>query len=705
MKQINLKSLFYFFTAYLLLSIIYFNFSSFTNSFDNKIREQFFNIRGEIPTTGNIVIVDIDEKSLKQLGQWPFSRDKMAQVLVNLTNAQVGIIGLDIVFAEEDRISPHKMAEILNIKGDFLNNDVLLGNVVANTPTVLGYFFTINEINKNKVPTLPLNILNEQTKNTLIQAKGVVPNIKPIQDNSYSSGFFNAFSNNTGKLTHMPLVIQYNDSIFPSLSFEMIRIARQAQRVKLEYDNENLLGISLDDFFIPTNNKGFFNINFRGPQKSFNYISFADIFNNTFNKEDVKGKFVLVGTSVTTLADLRATVYDLSMPGVELHANILDNILKQDFLYKPTWALALDALIIFGLTLILGAILLFIKPLLIFPFITLLSLGLYTYFYDLLFTHGIILNLFFPIVCIIITTLMASLLRYLEERKFSLFIKDKFSKKVSSAVVEDLLAQKDHTFAVKNKEISIFFSDIRDFTKISEKINNPEKLINLLNLYMEPMTDEIIQNNGTIDKFIGDAIMAYWNAPQDCENHADLAVTSALNQLDKLEKLNHTLKEYYDLELNIGIGINTGLCTVGEMGSIGRSDYTIIGDNVNLASRVEGLTKFFGVKLIITDQTKILLKNSYHIRELATVKVKGKESSTILYEIKGFDTKQSEEDTLYEKALGYYKNSDLKKALKLFVQLNTLTPSKLYQLYVDSCEKYLNNDFENFTPIFVLDFK
>jgi len=663
-----------------------------------------FEIRGELPTSKEIVIVDIDEKTLKQLGQWPFGRDKMAQTLINLTNAQVGIIGIDVVFAEYDRLSPHALAQQLNVEGDFLDHDTIFGNIIANTPTILGYFFT-NEKNNNHAPIISSNIVDNKNSDMLLKANGVVSNIPPIQQNSYSSGFFNAAPSSTGKITQMPLIMKYKDIIYPSLSLEIIRAIRQVENTTITYEDGILRGISLDNFQIPTDNKGFFTLNFRGPQKSFKYLSFSDIYNNTFDEKDIQGKIVLIGTSVTTLADLRATVYDLSMPGVEIHATLLDNIFKQDFLYMPTWSVALDALMIFSLVIILGFVLMVLKPIYIFPFVFTVTFSLYYYLYELLFTQGLIVNLFFPLVCIIATTLLTTLLKYLEERKNSQFIKDKFAKKVSPAVMEDLLQKNDDDFRVKNTELTVFFSDIRDFTKISEKLNNPEKLINLLNHYMEPMTQAIIRKEGTIDKFIGDAIMAYWNAPQVCINHADSALTCALKQLQSLKKLNLEIKKEYNLELDIGIGLNSGLCTVGEMGSLGRSDYTIIGDNVNLASRVEGLTKFFGVKLIITEHTKKLLREQYLIKELATVKVKGKEKATTLYEVLDFSKEKSRDDELYEKALKYFQNADLENALELFLKLDMDKYFKLNQLYIDTCQTHLNKPSQNFNPVFDLDFK
>lgn len=197
-------------------------------------------------------------------------------------------------------------------------------------------------------------------------------------------------------------------------------------------------------------------------------------------------------------------------------------------------------------------------------------------------------------------------------------------KKVSLEVANDLLSNDNNDFKAKEKELTIFFSDIRGFTNISEEFDSPQKLIEVLNKYFEPMSEIIIQNHGTIDKFIGDAIMAYWNAPCDVENHADKAVQSALGQLEKLEGLNTELKKDFNLSIQIGIGIHTGIAVVGEMGSLGRSDYTIIGDNVNLTSRIESLSKYFAVELLISESTKISLKDNYHLKYLASVIVKGK---------------------------------------------------------------------------------
>ena len=709
MKQLELKKTIYFILIFICLIFSYVNFKSFTSTFDNKLREYFFELRGEIETTKQVVIIDIDEKSINQIGQWPFPRDFMAQALINLTNAQIGMIGMDIIFSEHDRSSPSHMAEVLGVEGQFQNNDVVLGQIVANTPTILGYFFTQDLEHKNKTaPFIDAKIertqKNNQNNSKLISSSGVVTNISEIQDYAYSSGFFNAYNSSHGKITKMPMVISYQDKIYPSLSLEMIRIALGSQKVEIHEDEFGIKALKLDELYIPTDKNAFMSINFRGAKNSFKYYSFVDIVQGNFDPEELKGKIALFGTSAITLADLRAMVYDLAVPGVEIHANIIDNILKGDFLYEPSFAVAIETITIFLLTIVLGFIYLRVNAIVVIPLFIVFTSSLYGFYYYLLFSKGIILDLFYPLVALVLTTVIAQILNYSKESKQKNIIKDKFSKKVSPAVVNDLLTQNDNQFKGVKKEVTVFFSDIRDFTPLSEKLDDPQELIKVLNLYMEPMADEIIKTNGTIDKFIGDAIMAYWNAPQNIQNHADCALNAALKQLESLKRLNKKLKESYDLTIDIGIGIHTGVVTVGEMGSTGRSDYTIIGDNVNLASRVEGLTKKLGAKILITEDTKEQLKEEYIFKELAYVEVKGKTNAVLLYEVISFKDKKPKDfdeiNNLYESALNLYKNQEFKKAKDLFEGIDKKQTHNINKFYINACEKCINNPQEKFQLTF-----
>lgn len=702
MNQIQLKKTIYFIILFISIIFTYINFKPYTATFDNKLREFFFEIRGEIKTSDKVIIIDIDEKSIQKIGQWPFSRDYIAQVLINLTNSGIGMIGLDIIFSESDRSSPSNMAKILGVEGEFQDNDKLLGQVIANTPTILGYFFTKDLSYKDKkAPNIPAKYQGMMKNNqNLVSSEGVVTNVEDIQNNAYSSGFFNAYSSNHGKITKMPMVLSYKDKIYPSLSLEMVRIALNSENVNLIEDEFGIKGLQLNELYIPTDKNGFMSINFRGAKNTFKYLSFVDILEGNYKQEDIQGKFALFGTSAITLADLRAMVYDLAIPGVEIHANIIDNILSGDFLYEHSSSIAIDSITIFLLTIVLGLLYMYLNAISVVPVFILITTSLYSFYYYLLFTKGIIVDLFYPLVAIITTTLIALIVNYSKEQKQKDIIKDKFSRKVSPAVVNDLLNKNNDSFKGIKKEVSIFFSDIRDFTPLSEKINDPEELIKVLNLYMEPMAQEIIKTNGTIDKFIGDAIMAYWNAPQDIPNHVDCAISSALNQVEALKKLNLKLQEEYDIELKMAIGIHTGEVTVGEMGSTGRSDYTIIGDNVNLASRIESLTKTFGAQIMISKESKDKLQNDYIFKELACVEVKGKTLPVNLYEVISLKENEPEDfkkiNTIYQEALKSYKEENFVEAKKLFLECEELEAHKINLIYINSCDEYIKNPEKEF---------
>jgi len=673
----------FFITLFLLLMFGYINFEKSNATFDEKLRNMLFDIRGEIKPTGQVVIVDIDEKSLKALGQWPFPRIHIAQVLANLANAKVGVVGLDIVFAEADRNSPHNMAKALGIEGEYRNNDALLGAVVAKTPTILGYFMS-NDQSKNTLPKVATSIENKSAYG-ILEFNHLVNNINAISQNAYSSGFFNAFRDYHGKMTKIPLILQHNNRLYPSLALEMISATSETQKIKVLDEGGAIYGIQLKDFLIPTNEQGFMRINFRGASRSFQYLSFVDVLEGNFEAKDIEGKFVLIGTSAITLADIKATPFDLAMPGVEVHANIIDNILRGDFLEQPYYIRLIDMFILALTTLVLGYLLLKLSSLWGLVFVIVWS-GLLSYaLYSLHFEYGLVVNLLYPLLALIFSTLSAFYLNYTQEQEQKKFIKDKFSKKVSPQVANELLQSSSDTFATKEQVITMFFSDIRGFTTISEGCESPQKLIDLLNLYLEPMSEIITQHEGTIDKFIGDAIMAYWNAPIMISDHADCTVQSAIQQIEYLESLNDTINEQYDVTIEIGIGIHTGHVVVGEMGSSGRSDYTIIGDNVNLASRIEGLTKYFGCKILISQDTKEQLRQSYPLRYIAQVVVKGKQKPIALYEVmdtqrwKKFQAVEEE----YNQAIDAYINSNYSQALKLFKSIEHHCPHLTHRLYIE----------------------
>ncbi|MCT7593665.1 adenylate/guanylate cyclase domain-containing protein [Aliarcobacter butzleri] len=694
------------------LSAIYIFFPSLPDSLDNRLRDYLFTIRGELPHNQNVVIVDIDETSIKSLGQWPWSRDKLAKMLENLTLANVGIVGLDIVFAEEDRTSPHKILQDLKIyKKDVPNYDLEFANVVENSPVILGYQFDlVKKDNTNaKVPQIPAIFIEKdkpQDKSYLIEAYNTILNIPQIQDKAYSSGFFNNIPDDTGIIRSVPLIISYDDTIYPSLALEVIRVINDTQKVVVQYDENGISNIVLDDISIPTDRYGRMLINFRGPERSFKYISAIDIYNNSFDKSEIDGKIVLIGTSAAGLFDLRATPFDSIFPGVEVHANIIDNILMQDFIYKASWLDGANILIIFVLSIIVVMLTTYTtfwaNPIIFISF----SISYLFLVYNLLFDYGIVLNILFPIATVLIASIMTTLFDYFYNIKKEEAIKAKFASKVSKNVMDDILKNIDkNEFSAKSKEVTIFFSDIRGFTNISEKLDAKE-LISFLNRYMQPMSEIIIKYQGTIDKFIGDAIMAYWNAPIDIKNHCDLALKASLEQLEVLEKLNVELQKENLPKIDIGIGLNTGTVIVGEMGSSLRSDYTVIGDTINLGSRVESLCKYYDSKLNISNFTKDKLQEKYIFRFLDLVKVKGKNEPVEIWQVLGkgeANESLKEELDLYHKAIEFYKNSDFINALEIFESLENnenKTNKNIYKIYITRCKEFIKTPPKNFDGVY-----
>ena len=693
-------------------SALYIFFPQSLESIDNRFRDYMFILRGEIPQNDKVVIVDIDEKSLKQIGQWPWSRDVLSTLLENLTQAGVAIIGFDIVFAEEDRTSPHKILNKYHItQKNIPNYDEQFAQTVANTPTILGYQFQLNDTDfiEEKSPQIPAIFVEKNRsfeQDYVITGKGTILNIPLVQDNSYSSGFFNNVPDESGIIRSVPLVIRYNEQLYPSLAFELLRAALDVKKVVVNYNDLGVQDVTLGDITIPTDRYGRIIVNYRGKEKTFKYVSAADIVNNTFNPADIEGKVVLIGTSAAGLFDLRATPFESVFPGVEVHANVIDNILQGDFLYKPSWADGANIVHILVLTLLVFLVIInlniYFIPLAFAAFLAAdVSLIYYTLFYD-----GIILNIFFPIFTVVVTGAVAILVNYLFEIRQSNLIKNKFASKVSPKVMEDLLKNENNTLQGQSKEVTVFFSDVRGFTNISEAMPNAQALIEYLNEYMEPMSDIIMKHEGTIDKFIGDAIMAYWNAPSDVKNHQDKAVKASLEQIKHLKILNEKLIRENKPTIDIGIGLNCGVAVVGEMGSSGRSDYTVIGDPINLGARLESLCKYYDSKLNISNFMKENLKEQYILRFLDLVKVKGKTEPVEIWQVLDFGSATGalkEEIETYHAAIEWYKSSQFEKALEAFKTLesNPLKTNKnIYKMYIERCEHYIQTQPMNFDGVF-----
>jgi len=731
------KKLFHFSIA-ILLSIssiyTYWYHSDFYLSFENKIKDLMIKTRGEIKGNENIIIIDIDEKSLKELGQWPWSRDKVATLLQNLTDYGIGIVGLDVVFAEPDNSSPKRVFQKMGLpdKG-VVDYDALLGKTIANTPTIVGYVFSLSDdgISPESTPKSKAIIIEKNKPETsyVIKPYRTILNIKQIQDNAYSNGYFNTIPDDDGIVRSIPMVMEYNGTIYPSLSLEMIRIMLGEKKITINYDDKGIQQISLGNLSIPTDFYGRMLINYRGQQNSYHYISATDIYHQRVDASLIEGKIALLGTSAAGLLDLRSTPFSSVFAGVEVHANAIDNILNKDFISKPIWVFGVDVLSIIAIAFITFLGLLLPSAILSFLLLIISNILIASAHYYFMVYEGIIFNTLLPLFTLNLLFVIGQAINYFLEIKQKEMIKGKFASKVSPAVMNDILSRGGDVLTGKEKDITVFFSDVRNFTNISEAMGNPKKLIQLMNTYMDPMTEIIVKSGGTVDKFIGDAIMAYWNAPVDVQDHAEKAVIASLEQLHALRALNANIAKNPEFEavvklaqkqgtpvIDIGIGLNSGVAIVGEMGSSGRSDYTVIGDPINLGARLESLCKYYNSKLNISNFTKDALKGDYIFRFLDLVTVKGKSEPVEIWQVYDFDTKLDEyifdvsiedikkELELYHSAIKLYKDANFKEALKIFQEIESWehkTNKSIYKIYIERCEHYIQTPPKEFNGVFV----
>ncbi len=683
----------------LLMEILYIKNPTFIQNINNTLVDAAFLWRGKRVVDRRIAIVDIDEKSLRALGQWPWSRNKVARVLQNLSDAGAAIIGLDMVFAEKDNSSPVTIAREAHISAKNLPDyDKILADTLSHTPVIAGFTFDFEKALPNPPPSVNAIYIErgKGKRETLPQAKGVVTNIPLLQQSAYSSGSFNNIPDSDGIVRRVPMLIGYDHAIYPSLTFEMIRTMLGIRKVTLFYDTNGMTEIALGERHIPVDSEGKLFVNYRGGRGSYPYLSAVDIYNNRFDKSQVEGKIILLGTSAAGLLDLRTTPFSNIYPGVEVHANVIDNIINDDMIAENSSLDALVTMAAIPLTIFTVAIILtFAPPLSAFGLILALLMAEAALYYHTLFDKHLLLNFAYPMLSTLFAIFAFTFFKIYSENRQKEMVAAKFARKVSPQVAAQLLKNSENIFTTTEEEITIFFSDIRNFTTISESFESPKILIEYLNTYMSPMSEIIISHEGTIDKYIGDAIMAYWNAPLRVQNHADKAVTAAIEQIDALKKLNRNLQQKGFPPIDIGIGMHTGKAIVGEMGSEGRSDYTVIGDAINLGSRIEGLCKTYGAKILISDATRQQLRERYRMREVDIVQVKGKNEAVVIYEIFGTGDFRGEEALMhkrYRHARRLYLAARFDEAYRLFERLQQSAPHKLFALYMERCRHYRHSE-------------
>lgn len=673
-----------------------------------------------------IVIVDIDERSLAAEGRWPWRRDKVGALVDQLfDHYKAGLVGFDVVFSEPDDSSGLGIlrelgASSLRDDGAFQNvlrrvaprleYDRLLGEKLRDRPVVLGYYFTDSAGTSGTAQTsgeLPAPVLQSGTfagKNVRSTSwNGYGANLAVLQRAAASGGHFNTLSDEDGITRRVPMLARHDGAYYEPLSLAMIRLALGSPGVvpgfpELSVWNRNYPGLEwlrVGKLRIPMDGTMATLIPYRGMARSYPYVSATDILHGVTSPEILKGKIVLVGTTAPGLYDLRSTPVGEAYPGVEIHANLIAGMMDGSIMQQPPYLLGAEV----ALLLLCGVSMTVLLPLLSPLRAMLLTVSMVAGLIGLnmlAWTQG---NLVLPLASSLIMVALLFALDmsygYFVESRAKRQITDRFGQYVPAVVVDEM-SRHPETISMEgeNRELSILFSDIRGFTSISERLN-PKELTNLMNEFLTPLTRLIHSHHGTIDKYMGDCVMAFWGAPLPDHEHARNAVLCGLEMHNTISDLAPAFRARNWPELKIGVGVNSGKVVVGNMGSESRVAYTVMGDAVNLASRLEGLAREYGVPVIVGEKTRALVPDIV-FRELDRVMVKGKDEPVSIYEPIG---KQDELEKarldglkLWAQFLRLYRSRDWDAAEVQLLNLQKIDGAqRLYQLFIQRIAQLRRN--------------
>jgi adenylate cyclase len=631
-----------------------------------------------------IVIVDIDEKSIKALGQWPWPRTRIADLIGQLTKMGAAVIAFDVIFAEPDRLSPALAAgSFRNLDDDtrkklsaLPSNDQVMAEAMRQSRVVLG---------ESALPAPqpdPQNIavgvasLGGDPTPFLFTFPGLLRNIPVLQQAAAGRGLVTIKNERDGIVRRVPMVMRAQGTVMPSLTFEMLRVATRTSTILLKLDAAGVKSVAVPGFDLPTDRNGQVWVHF-APHDPALYVSAVDVLEGRVAKERFDRKLVLVGTSATALFDVKTTPLDPVLPGVEVHAQVLESALSGSILSSPNYAIGAE-LVVAVLT---GLIIIAIGPHL--GALTMLALGaavaaaLAAGSWYLFAQEKILIDATSPLLATALIYLTLIFSNYFREQLQRRRIRSAFGQYLAPSLVEKLAhSHETLTLGGEDREMTIIFSDVRGFTTISEIYkDDPQGLTTLMNNFLTPMTNAIIEHNGTIDKYIGDAIMAFWNAPLHDSAHEINACHAALEMLARVDTINEQRqKEALEagirfIPLKIGIGLNTGRCVVGNMGSELRFNYSVLGDSVNLASRLEGQSKNYGLPVVLGSKTAEAAMNDFAIMEIDYITVKGKTEPETIYTILGggdvlHGARFQEVHAIFKEMLALYRNQDFEAAFK-----------------------------------------
>lgn len=679
-------------------------------------------LRATMPGTldERIVIVDIDEKSLAEVGRWPWSRNKLAALTNELFgHQQIALLGFDVVFAEPDDSSGLKQltalsqnelrefpafAEKLDALRGSLDYDAMFANALSKRPVVLGYYVTSDREGRTS-GILPAPVMGQGVllgrASVFTSFNGFGANIEPLARAAPVAGFFNTIAEADGVVRTIPLIAEVKDQFHQSLSLAMFRMMAGSPTVTAEFSTERYLSRNahgLENILlnrsgrvhaIPVDKRGAILIPYRGPGGvkggSFRYVSAADVLARRIPEGSLNGRAVLLGTTAPGLLDLRTTPVGQAYPGVEANANVLSGLLDNRVFVSPDYAVGYEVAVLLMAGLLLAVTLPLVsapRAVMISVAVVLAVIGLNFWLYG---AHRLVLPLASALVMAATSFALNMSYGYFVESRSKRELAHLFGTYVPPELVDEMVKDPDrYSMKAHSKEMTVMFCDMRGFTKLSENLE-PTQVQELLNEVFSRLTEVIRGNRGTIDKYMGDCVMAFWGAPVETSDHPYLAVKTAMEIAQTVSVLNQDHRARGLPEIGVGVGVNTGIMCVGDMGSDIRRAYTVIGDAVNLGSRLEGLSRIYGVDAVVSESTRKLVPQ-FAWAELDKVRVKGKDQSVSIFcpiaRADELSAEQGQEIKTWTSFLKAYRSQDWEQSDILMLNLLRMNAKKyLYQLY------------------------
>lgn len=653
------------------------------------------------------IIIDIDESSLAAIGQWPWPRTVVAELVARLFQMGALVVAFDVFFPESDRLSPEVLAEHLpnldQVARDALRraprNDAVFADVIRQTRVILGQAPRSHAAGQGERPPMRkagIGQIGGNPRPYMLEFADMVRNLPELEAAAAGLGSVSMNPEPDGVTRRIPLVVNVNGEIVPSLVVEMLRVATGQAALAVRSNQAGIDSVVVGGVAVPTDGNGRKWIYF-SPHSPDRYLSARDVLDGNSDPQRIAGKLVFVGTSAAGLGDIRTTALTSAMPGVEAHAQLLETLLSGANLVVPNYALGAELVLLVASIVVIVTLMLFGGGLLTFCCANVLLAGMIFVSWHLFATQGLLIDVSYSAMSVFLVYSILTFTRYLHEESATKAVRSAFSQYLSPTLVDRLAENPDQLrLGGETRWMTVLFADVRSFSKISERCT-AEELTTLINRVLTRMTEPILRQHGTIDKYVGDNVMAFWNAPLDDPDHARNACLAALQVRAGVARLNDELSHSADAviaakvrkRLAVKVGINTGECSVGNMGSDQRFNYSVLGDAVNLASRLEGQCSYYGCWTIVGETTASAARD-LALLELDLIRVKGKNQPARIFALLGDDTRHSDPafqalSASHDGLLAAYRAMQWEAALDRLAQCRGLAADlplgRLYELY------------------------